>query len=424
MTLKNPQLKQVRRLAVALMLSGCLNITLIGGFSYWILKERPPTPFYALKPVEKSPEQPLAMEQTSSEVITALKNLPYDQLQGRLSNTQLVENGYSQRDLALAILVGYYHFDLARALPSQPQPMQRRVLLYGSEKLIVYPALSDEQFRTIIDFASTEKWPFTSHGLFLMIKKHSFPLEPSLVDAFILSPQYLAVELLFNRSEVPVDKMELLAVLRDGTWAMLSNFAEKQKISQDLSPSRRQRFLIEYVKQKSKAASYVMLKTDGDFAAKKLDDATILQMLEMLTTRTPSAEKFAIALLSNPRSDAVWNSAASRLYDYLGEPLPERLDPQAILTRFVPKVKWKTEQKPIASPPAKLVAAATPPVSAPKPQPITAPASIKREKLYIVQEGDSFWKIAKKFKTDTPTLKAYNNIQNDFLKPGMSLKIP
>jgi nucleoid-associated protein YgaU len=211
--------------------------------------------------------------------------------------------------------------------------------------------------------------------------------------------------------------MELLAILRDGSWGMLAAFAEKQKASQDLSPARRQRFLMEYIKKKSKAAAYVMLKTDGDFAVKKLDDATVLQMLELLTSRTQSAEKFAIALLSNPRSDAVWQSAAARLYDYLGEPQPERLDPQAILSRFVPKAKWKAAPK--NSVPVK------PAIAAPAPQPAaTPPAPIKREKLYIVQEGDSYWKIAKKFKIDINTLKSYNNVQNDFLKPGMSLKIP
>lgn len=435
----NPEqtsLQRIRKLTIALMISGGFNIALAGGFGYWILKERPPTPYYELQPVEKSPEQPMAMEQTSSEVIESLKALPYDQLRLKLENTQLVENGYTQRDLALAVLVGYYHFDLARALPSIPQPMQKRALIYGTEKIHAYPGLTDQQFAAIIDFANTEKWPLTSQGLFSMVRKQNFPPEPSLIDAFVLTPQYLAVELLFNRADVQIDKMEILAILKDGDWPLLSNFAEKQKISQDLSPFRRQRFLIEFVKRKSKAAAYVMLKTDGDFAAKKLDDPTVLQMLELLSTRTPSAERFSIALLSNPRSDEVWNAASARLYNYAGESAVNITDPHAILTKFVPQAKWNAAPKKATAPPPaappKLVAEApkkiianAPKKSPPKTLPLPSAAPLnKKERVYIVQDGDSYWKIAKKFKIDVNTLKSYNNVQNDFLKPGMSLKIP
>lgn len=419
-------IQRIRKLTKILMLSGALNILLIGGFGYWIMNERPPTPYYQLKPAEKSQEEPIAMEHTNSQVIGAFKTLPYEQLKARLANTQLVENGYTQRDLALACLVSYYHFDLAKALAKNSEPLQKRVLLYGTDKIVVYPGLTDKQFQSVIAFSQTEKWPLTAPGLFAALKKQAMPPDQALMDAFVLSPEFLAVELLFNRSEVPVDKLELISVLRDGDWTMLSSFTEKQKISQDLSPSRRERFLLDYIKRKSKAAAYVLLKTDGDFAAKKLDDATVIQMLELLTIRTPLAEKFAITVLSSPRSDGVWKKASSRLYEYLGESQPERFDPQAILSRFVPQMKWQT--------PVKNTLPTKPIAEAPKPQPITKdvapiaknsqPMSIKKEKLYVVQEGDSFWKIAKRFKIDINALKSYNNIQSDFIKPGMTLKIP
>lgn len=421
----SPHLNTVRKLTIALMVSGGLNILLAGGFGYWILKERPPTPYYELKPVETSPEQPLALQQTSFEAIDGLKALPYDQLRAKLSDTQHVENGYTQRDLALAVLVGYYHFDLGRALTNNPQPLQKRTLLYGNEKLGAYPGLSDQQFASIIDFANTEKWPLTAQGLFGMIKKQVMPPDPSLMDAFILTPQFLAVELLFARSDIPIDKLELIAILRDGDWTVLNNFAEKQKISQDLSPFRRQKFLLEFVNRKSKAAAYVLLKTDGDFATKKLDDSTVMQMLDLLTTRTPSAEKFAIALLSNPRSDDVWNAASDRLYKYVGESQKDPSDPHAILSRFVPNAtKWNAAPKKTSAPAPKLIAEA-PKKPAPKTLPLPSSTPLnKKERIYIVQEGDSYWKISRKFKIDINALKSYNNVQNDFLKPGMSLKIP
>ncbi len=377
----NHYLHRIQRLTVALIVSGSLNIILLGGFSYWILKERPPTPYYSLKPSKNSPEQPLAMDQTNSEVIGTFKSLPYEQLKAKLNNIQLIENGYTQRDIALVTLVAYYHFDLNRALTHQTQPLQKRALLYGNEKITVYPGLADSQYQAIIHFANTEKWPFTSQGLFQVLRRNPLPFDTSLVDAFILSSQYRAVELLFNRSEVAIDKLEILAILRDGDWNMLNSFAEKQNISQDLSPARRQRFLVEYIHKKSKAAAYVLLKTDFEFSVKKLDDNTILQMLELLTTKTPSSQRFAIALLSNPRSDSVWKEASARLYDYVGEALPEGNDPQTILARFAPQTpKWNAAPKKAAPKPI-----ADAKSSKPLPLPKTKPA--KKEQIYVVQEG-------------------------------------
>ncbi len=69
-----------------------------------------------------------------------------------------------------------------------------------------------------------------------------------------------------------IDKTELLTVLCQGTWKMLSNFAEQQRVSQDLSPARRQKLLLEYIAHESRAAAHVLIKSDAGFATNKLDD--------------------------------------------------------------------------------------------------------------------------------------------------------
>jgi len=48
----------------------------------------------------------------------------------------------------------------------------------------------------------------------------------------------------------------------------------------------------------------------------------------------------------------------------------------------------------------------------------------KREKTYVVQEGDSLWKIARKYKIDIDLIKKRNGLKSDALKPGTTLKLP
>ena len=55
--------------------------------------------------------------------------------------------------------------------------------------------------------------------------------------------------------------------------------------------------------------------------------------------------------------------------------------------------------------------------------PPAAPAK-KKDRLYIVQEGDNLWKISRRFKVDVNVLRGHNKLKSDALKPGTTLKIP
>ena len=43
---------------------------------------------------------------------------------------------------------------------------------------------------------------------------------------------------------------------------------------------------------------------------------------------------------------------------------------------------------------------------------------------YIVQEGDSLWKLSQKFKVDVQEIKKINHLKSDAIKPGTRLRIP
>lgn len=463
-------------MTIALIVSGALNIALLACLFYWTMKDHTPTPYFELKPADKHEQQmPLAIDHSNSDVIRCFRKMPMGYLIARLRNTQMVENGYAQRDLALACLTDFYHFDLERALLGYAQPDQKRTIVYGRRRngepaeLIVYPGLSERQYDAIISFATTERWPLTSRGLFLsLLKQREQPPDPSLRDAFFLTPEFLAVETLFSRSDVPADKSALLNVLLEGDWTVLATFVGQQRASQDLSPARRQRFLLDYIRGNSSAAARLMLKTDESLAVLKLDDSHVIQILQLLDQKTPEAEKFALSLLTSPRSNAVWKEAAARLYAYAGEPMPEKYHHHAALSRFmpahaiiavnnepiVPAVPKAPESKnlpqmssgtpPGSSGPVKGGDSSKKPFAPIKPptikQPVIKPSvvrnapppknlppanrGIRRERLYIVQQGDSLWKISRRFDVEIETIKAHNKLDSDFLKPGRPLLIP
>lgn len=370
-------LKQIRRLTQALIISGAFNILLLTLFVYWIIKERPPTPYCEHKPPEV---RAIAVEHTNSDLIVHFNTLSFEQLVVKLSSTQLVENGYTERDLALGCLIAFHHLDISRTT----QPTQQRLI----ENISVYPGLSDEQFQAILKFVQTERWPLTSKGLFLRLQE-GIP-DPTLADAFTFTQEFLTIAMLFHRANVEVAKSELLQVLCDGSWELLTSFTEEQRQLQDLTPARRQYFLLEYIKQHSKHATYLILKTDREFATKKLDDQHVLAILELLSDKTPEAEEYALSLLTSPRSDAVWELAAIRLYDYQGETPPNKYQHHAALSRFVPEETIIEETK----------------------------------YLYVVEEGDSLWKIANKHNVMIEDIIESNDLDSDVLMPDTILEIP
>ncbi len=422
------------KLTKALFISGALNIFCVSFIVYLIFMDRPPTPYYELKPADKKDEQvPLALNQSNAELLRHFRALSREQLMLKLSDAQWVENGYSQRDLALACLVQFHYFDLEKALKASLQSLQRRTLAFGRfqdgtlAEVMLFPGLTEIQYEKIQDFAHKEKWPLTSKGLFLQMKeslKHKEKTEASLVDAFCLTPEFLAVDLLFKRASVPIEKSEVILILLEGNWEVISSFTEHQRALQDLSEAKRQQFLLDLIDQGSRAAAYILLKTDGRFAATKLDDLRVLQLLNLMKDKTDLAQKYAMVLLKSPRGDAVLKMAAQRLYEYAGEEPPQQLILHNAMARFVQNSLPVTSISPPSQKPLGIV-----PIQ-PKPQPVSPKVQSKYKsnntslRYYVVQEGDSLWKISRKYKANIDSIKTINHLQSDFLKPGTTLKIP
>lgn len=441
-------LRKNRILSRALIASAVINIVVLALFSYWITRERPPTPYCELKPKKHASVVMLTNPLGVTEHITQLSQCSFLQLVELLKSPRPIGQSYLEKDLALACLVAFHHFDLSRALKPLDLPQQKHFikLIKDSEEanfLTIYPNLNSQAFNTIIKFASTERWPMTAQGLFLILKKQSKDqsIDSTLIETFALTPEFWSMELLLSRADQSITRNIIAELLVEGNWEILKQFAEQQSKLNDLSDERRRKVLLDYVHAHSKKAAELLLKLDADFTLKKLNDQQILAVLHLLSTKTNDSERFAKELLASPRSIKVWQKATERLYGYAGEQVPENWDYQRAIARFVYPIP---QQQKRSFPAAPLLAKSTikkssvplsvgqekhnfsrgPTTAVKTPSAIAQNSKLVFPRFYTVQSGDSLWKISRKFNVNIDKIKEANRLSSDSLKPGIVLKIP
>lgn len=403
---KKQNLTQIRSLTIALFISAALNLILVAYMFFWALTDRPPMPYFEAVHMPPAKEMRQATNPTNALVVRSYNALPYEQLVLKLQKKGLVEDGFSERDLALAVLATYYDFDIDKALSSRPTPLQRRWMSLGEgqESIQVFPGLSNEDHEAVLAYLKTEKWPFKAKGLFQFLKKESTRNDPTLTEAFILTPEYSWIEKLFK--DTSVDKNSLVALLAEGEWGAVSSLVERVKKQKEPLPEMRQRYLLTELQNGSKQAGIILLQSDYDFALKRLKDESVDSMVKNMTVADPLTLKYLSAIAASPRSERTKQQALKQYEALSGkkwEPLVSREIPVIKTLPVKPKTAAPIQAKPVAA--------------KPKPAPV-------KDTLYIVQEGDSLWKLSKRYKIPVERIKSYNQLKSDALKPGSALRIP
>jgi hypothetical protein len=402
--------RRTKWLTQVLIISGTLNIGLIATFVYFVLKEKQDALSFELKPVAKEASITKENRVTNLQLLRSYSLLPFQELLLRLENKDLIEEGLTKRDLAIACLVAFHHFNLDKALGGLP--LQKRIIPFTNHEeqetidVSVFPGLADYQFQAILQYAKTEKWPLTSQGLFYEMKRSLSSYDPSLLDAFYLSSEYHAVHTLLTKTGIPISREQTIQLICEGEWKSLSDLTERQRISLELTPDRRRLFLLDTLDHHSKLAAKILLDADSDFVSKRLDDFQILAILDLYPDKTPFLETFAKELLASPRTDAVRKRAALHLFALAGESPPEPYDYQIALQRFLPK--------PVETLPIVQVRAPIPPPAPPKP----------KKKLHTVEHGDNLWKIARKYHVSIEEIMRANRLDTEKLRLGKQLEIP
>lgn len=403
-----------RFLTVALIFSGALNIGLVMALVFSALED-PEIPI----PVAKFGSQNHPQELANRQLLSDMLKLSFSELIVCLTNRDLVEDGYTKRDLALSALAASHFFNLERALSSAP--IQKRTVQLSEDQTIeLYPGLSDEHYEAIIRYAYQEKWPLTPRGIFLMLQK--WPKngrDPSLCEAFFSTPEFYALQALFQNTDAPQDPQLLLDLSLEASWDVIDHFAKEQAKMLDLSIDKRRSLILTYLGVRSPTAAALLLSSDSQFAKTRLVDGAILLLLELLPEKSVKTERFCLDLLHSPRTDAVWKAAAEKLYAFAGENPPIPFDLQAALSRFTP---GSSSKEPVLSAAQVPQAVKTSPIASHSQKTIAHVPSRVRE--HTVQEGDTLWKIARQYKVKVDDIVQTNDLDKDRLLPGMLLRIP
>jgi len=381
--------KNFRFLTLALIISGALNVVFLAAFAFSMFQE--PTVFQSIaRPKSK------VQETSNGQLIGSMGRLTFRELVSFLTNRDLVDDGYSKRDLAVAALVAFHHFNIEKALCARPS--QVRTFVSGEQSIDVFPGLSEDQFEAIIRFAYQEKWPLTAKGLFNLLQARQSQKDDSLEQAFLVTPEFYALQVLFQKTGAPQETDTLLSLVCEGSWDLLENLSREQSQVLDFSLEKRRALLLSYLSLHSPTAAQLLLRTDFAFALKKLEDRSILDMLTLLKRQSEEGTLFCIELLKSARSDSVWQAAAMTLYAYAGEMPTLPVDPKAVLARFT---STKSSAPALAQPIAPTVS-----------------------RYHVVKEGESLWKISRQYKVKVDEIVKLNELERDSLFPGMTLKLP
>ncbi|MEM7175213.1 MAG: LysM peptidoglycan-binding domain-containing protein [Chlamydiota bacterium] len=378
--------RRSRRLTHALILSVTLNVAFLATFFYAVLRDQKVTHRLVQ---EKKDSLKCSLAPVSSkiaDVFTLYLGASFEELIDLLEDETHVEQGQLACDLALACLVVRHHFDFERALSGSA--IERREYAFqnpvNSEWVAVtlFAGLSFDQRIALRDFARREKWPLTAKGLFLALRKKGPKASLSLKRAFFLSSEFYVIQAALSRWLPGLACDELLAFLLQVDWPSIHLLAENLIEYPSQKKEQLALFLKDIFAQGQREAGMWLFALDADFALNRLDDAQLKLLLAMFDTSTPEVEAFLIEVTKSLRCDAVRKEAQSALKS-LHE---EKIDSQ--------------------------------PFGAPEVEPMLP------MKTYVVQFGDTLWKISRRFEVPVDILQTINGLHSDVLLPGSVLLIP
>ena len=409
-------LKKIKVLSNFLIISVALNVGLIITFSYRALidsnaylntnlKNSKETFFCSYHDLDNVQIENL----TNAKCLENFSKLDFNELVQLLNDSEILEDGFSKRDLALGSLVSFYHFDIEKSLLNMKLQVRKFNFLQenGENKIItLFSNLNDYHYESIIHYVSREKWPFTTKGLYNFLKKSKvFPRATSLEEAFFMSSEFMAVRTFFNRDDIFIKHDTLLEMILEAPFDFLENFSNEQKVNRDFCQNKRREFLLNYMTNGSKVAAKIFLQIDFEHSLKRLNDQEVFSLIENLSIESDDEEKFCKKILTSIRADEVLEKAAEKLYSFYGEDFEKPFNLDKALQRFVHLKNTKMTSTVISE--------------------VTLIDSKEMENTYIVKQGDSLWKISRKFNISVNELIKKNNMSIDkIIFPGKKIRIP
>lgn len=380
--------------------------------------------------IRKTSRKPYVAEKSAQDILLLMGAKTINELKKDLSDKTLVESGFTVRDFALGTLISMHHFNIEKAFSKNEKLKTKRKIAYfdsvGKRKEItLFSDAEDEHFEAALAYLKEEKWPITTYGMYLKLLETKESPDPTLVYAFQLSKEFKNLELLMHKASVAATLGELLNLILEAPFDNLK-LLSSSVFDEDSKEAKRE-FLLSTISLGSETAASILLRSDFEFAIKKIDDRMALKILTILTKEIPQSRKFALALLLSPRGENVWDLAAKKMYELSEESVPESLTRHQALQRFAPVVLTRNEELKHEEEPKKIVTALlekkqTIPKVVEKP--LQTQITKKSKRAYIVQEGDTLWKVGKRYNADPTEIRKLNDLASDYLKPGTLIKLP
>jgi LysM repeat protein len=395
---ENPWIKKIRGLTHLLILSIGTNVGLgTAVFYHHFAKVKDGNEDFSRKAKE------VVLKDSSGEVLRRYFECTQEGLIGELENKELVQDGLRKRDLALACLVNFHYFDIEKALSGSP--LQRRGLSFvhhgGGEKfdLQVFPGLDETHYQMILAFAKREEWPLTTEGLFGELLNGKSKESSTLKKAFMATPEYYAIFTAFKRFGEEVGRERIFKLILEGSWKTLEALRKKQSAEFGISPESLRELLKEYLFVGSKEAASLWIKIEPEYILRYSSDECLLKVIEGIGENTLSTNLFLKKTLSSVRSDKVREASGKKLYEFKDGKGPEVYKHEEAMRLFLPSLFIEKEPEVELKPKIAY-------------------------KMHRVLDGDSLWKISKRYKVSIEDLREKNNLKNDRLRPGQEIIIP
>ncbi|MBS0656211.1 MAG: LysM peptidoglycan-binding domain-containing protein [Verrucomicrobia bacterium] len=210
------------------------------------------------RPQEIATKGPLSSPQLVQEAEN-LKAKSFAEVCNSLSDTTAVSDGYTRRDIALAVLTSLHHFNIEKALQGYT-PRQKVQLTASSQPVTIFAGLLDEHYSLIADFVREEKWPFTSEGLYLRLRKTTgYDQDPSLRLAFCQTEEYHRLSLLLTR-DADIKEEQILPLILEVDWSFIAQASKPRKLTLEESREVKRCFLLRAKKANPEPALLVPVK--------------------------------------------------------------------------------------------------------------------------------------------------------------------
>ncbi len=392
---ENPWMKKIRLLTKLLLVSVALNIGLLTVVIYTSREQ---------EKKETLSTKKIVLEKSNGEVLSIYFKNSFGELVKELKIKTILQDGYARRDLALACLVNYHYLNLDKAISGKS--LQRRKLTFihqdGGEsfQVEVFPNLDDLDFEMVEKFIKEEKWPFTTEGLFSDLKKQGAERDSTLETAFYMTAEFYMIQTALKRLDDTLPKEKILNFLLEGNFEQLQQWVLKTKNGGDFLEGMRALFQ-DYVKKGASSAAELWIALDNEHILRKLTDLELHKLVELVKENALSSNIFLKQILCSVRSDEVRKEAALKLYLFAKKAPPTPYDHEQALKVFLPTMFAQKEVS----------------------KPIPAAYSLVIKKHTVI-DGDSLWKISRKYKVTIESLRAHNHLKTDTLKPGQELLIP